>query len=100
MPPFRLTLALAYQGEKLGARIELMHAFEQNRVPTFVTSTPGYTFLNASANYTFALGHATCSFYVRGTNLLNQTARESTSYLKDILPLPGAGVMVGVKMMF
>lgn len=100
MPPFRFTFALVYQGEKLGARIELMHAVDQNRVPAFETSTPGYTFLNASADYTFPIGPTTYNVYVRCTNLLNQTARESTSYLKDVLPLPGAGVMVGVKMTF
>lgn len=100
MPPFRYTFALAYQGEALGARIELMHAVNQDRVPSFETTTPGYAFLNASVNYTFGLGASTCSVYVQGTNLLNQTARESTSYLKDVLPLPGAGVSVGVKMTF
>jgi iron complex outermembrane receptor protein len=100
MPPFRYTFALAYQGAALGARIELMHAVDQERVPSFETTTPGYTFLNASVNYTFGLGPTTCSVYVQGSNLLNQTARESTSYLKDVLPLPGAGVSVGVKMTF
>ncbi len=100
MPPLRYTFALVYQGEALGARIELMHAVNQDRVPEFETATPGYTFLNASVDYTFAMGPANCSVYVRGTNLLNQTARESTSYLKDVLPLPGAGVTVGVKLTF
>ncbi len=100
MPPFRYTFALVYQGEKLGARVELMQAIRQDRVPEFETTTPGYTFLNASVDYTFAVGPTNYSVYVRGTNLLNQTARESTSYLKDVLPLPGAGVMVGVKMTF
>jgi len=100
MPPFRYTFALAYQGERLGARIELMRALNQGRVPSFETTTPGYTFLNASVDYTFSLGPATYSLYVRCTNLLNQTARESTSYLKDVLPLPGAGVMVGARMTF
>lgn len=100
MPPFRYTFALAYQGEALGARIELMHGIAQDRVPEFETTTPGYTFLNASVDYTFAVGPTNYSIYVRGTNLLNQTARESTSYLKDVLPLPGAGVTVGVKMTF
>jgi iron complex outermembrane receptor protein len=100
MPPLRYTFALVYQGEKLGARLELMHAVNQDRVPEFETTTPGYTFLNASVDYTFALGPTNYDVYVRGTNLLNQTARESTSYLKDVLPLAGAGVMVGIKMTF
>ena len=77
-----------------------MHAVAQNRVPAFQTTTPGYTFLNASVDYTFGLGPTIYSLYVRGTNLLNQTARESTSFLKDVLPLPGAGVMVGIRMTF
>ena len=100
MPPFRYTFALVYQGEKLGARVELMHAVNQDRVPEFETTTPGYTFLNASVNYSFDVGPTNYNVYVMGTNLLNQTARESTSYLKDVLPLPGAGVSVGIKMTF
>jgi iron complex outermembrane receptor protein len=38
--------------------------------------------------------------FLSGTNLLDEEARQSTSPLKDIVPLPGRGVRMGVRLEF
>jgi iron complex outermembrane recepter protein len=37
---------------------------------------------------------------VRGTNLLDAEARDHLSFLKEVLPLPGRGVVVGLRTTF
>jgi len=39
-------------------------------------------------------------FCVKGNNLLNQTVRNSTSFLKAVAPEPGIGAEIGVKINF
>jgi len=100
IPALRYGAALVYEGPKFGGRVEVQHVNEQNRVSAFETATPGYTFLNASVSYTFDVASTTCDLYVRGTNLTDSVARDHTSFLKDVLPLPGRNVAVGMRIAF
>jgi iron complex outermembrane receptor protein len=72
----------------------------QNRVSQFETPTPGYTFLNVSAGYKFQLWRTYNYLYVRGTNLTDEEGRDHLSFLKEVLPLPGRGVVVGLRTTF
>ena len=72
----------------------------QNRVAQFETPTDGYTFLNASVGYNFRVGPARANLYVRGTNLTNEEARDHLSFLKEVLPLAGRSVLVGLRTTF
>ena len=72
----------------------------QNRVAEFETSTPGYTFLNASIGYKFQWGRTYNYLFVRGTNLTDEEARDHLSFLKEVLPLAGRGVTVGFRTTF
>lgn len=100
IPPLRYGAALVYEGPKWGARVEVQRVNEQNRVAEFETTTPGYTFLNASISYSFAVGPTNWDLYVKGTNLTDANARDNTSFLKDVLPLPGRSVAVGAHIAF
>jgi iron complex outermembrane receptor protein len=72
----------------------------QNRVAPFETTTPGYTFLNASIGYKFQWGRTYNYLYLVGTNLLNEEARDNLSFLKEVLPLPGRSAVVGLRTTF
>lgn len=100
IPPLRYGAALGYQGPALGARVAVLRVQRQNRVSEFETATPGYTSLDADISYTFTKGPVTYDLYLRGTNLLDQTERDHTSFLKDVLPLPGRGITVGLRATF
>jgi iron complex outermembrane receptor protein len=98
--PLRYTVSLNYESEKWNASIEGQRVDAQDRVAPFETSTPGYTFLNASVGYKFRTGPTFNYVYVRGTNLTNEEARDHLSFLKEVLPLAGRGVAVGFRTTF
>jgi iron complex outermembrane receptor protein len=98
--PLRFSASLNYETEKWNASIEGQRVNEQNRTAPFETSTPGYTFLNASLGYKFRVGPTYNYVYLRGTNLTNEEARDHLSFLKEVLPLAGRGVVVGFRTTF
>ena len=98
--PFRYGVSLNYESEHWTASIEGWRVDSQNRVAQFETATPGYTFLNASIGYKFQWGRTYNYLYARGTNLLDEEARDHLSFLKEVLPLPGRGVVVGFRTTF
>jgi iron complex outermembrane receptor protein len=98
--PFRYGISLNYESEHWFASIEGWRVDAQNRVAEFETPTPGYTFLNASIGYKFQWWRTYNYLYVRGTNLLDAEARDHLSFLKEVLPLPGRGVVVGLRTTF
>jgi iron complex outermembrane receptor protein len=98
--PFRYSASLNYESEKWNAYIEGQRVDSQDRIAPFETSTPGYTFLNASIGYKFRTGPTYNYVYLKGTNLTNEEARDHLSFLKEVLPLPGRGVAVGFRTTF
>jgi iron complex outermembrane receptor protein len=101
IPPWRMSAALRYDGGRLHGGIELRRAMAQNRIAATETATPGYTLLNADLSYiAWTEGPASCELFVRGTNLTNEEARAHTSFLKNFAPLPGRGVLVGLRARF
>jgi iron complex outermembrane recepter protein len=98
--PFRYGISLNYESEHWLASIEGWRVDAQNRVAEFETTTPGYTFFNVSAGYKFQWGRTYNYVFVRGTNLLDAEGRDHLSFLKEVLPLPGRGVVVGLRTTF
>jgi iron complex outermembrane receptor protein len=98
--PFRYGISLNYEGEHWIASIGGWRVDAQNSVAQFETPTRGYTFLNASLGYKFKWGRTYNYLYARGTNLLDAEARNHLSFLKEVMPLPGRGVVVGLRTTF
>jgi iron complex outermembrane recepter protein len=98
--PLRYSASLNYETEKWNASIEGQRVGEQDRIAQFETSTPGYTFLNASIGYKFRVGATYNYVYLKGTNLTNEEARDHLSFLKEVLPLAGRSVVVGFRTTF
>lgn len=82
----------------LGAEAQFIAA--QNRLAADELPTHGYTLVSAYTSYRFTTSRVTWTLFARGTNLGNEEARVHTSFLKDIIPLPGRSVNVGVRMSF
>ena len=98
--PFRYSASLNYESEHWNASIEGQRVNRQNRVAPFETSTPGYTFLNVSAGYKFRVGPTYNYVYLRGVNLTDEEARDHLSFLKEVLPLAGRSIIVGLRTTF
>lgn len=79
---------------------EVRTAARQDRTAENETATAGYALVNASITRRVELGGVRAEWFVRGTNLTDATARVHTSFLKDLAPLPGRDVTVGVRFAF
>jgi iron complex outermembrane receptor protein len=99
--PFRAGAELVYAfRERFTARVEGQYSARQNRTAEFELPTDSFFLLNAGLSYKVPVRGVDLDFYVRGTNLLDQEARLQTSFLKEIAPLPGRGVLLGVRAEF
>ena len=101
MPPLRMLMGSDYSNDVLGrVRLEVQQVFAQDMVAENETTTAGYTMLNAYYSREFPVGSQTWEFFVRGTNLLSEKARNAVSFTKDVAPLPGASAMAGIRYRF
>ena len=100
IPPFRTSVALDYQYGDWGARLEGQYAAHQDRHDANELPTDSYFLVNAALSYRLHLGDVNTTFYVKGVNLTDEEARQSTSILKDISPLAGRGIVAGIRSEF
>ena len=96
IPPVRVGGGLYWRNDAWFAQVRLLHAFAQNDIaPVAETPTPGYDDLRAEVSYTWKADKpkpdqlSEMTFGLVGTNLLNQDMRNSVSYTKDQVLLPG-----------
>jgi iron complex outermembrane receptor protein len=92
MPPARLGFGLdsAY-GMWTGAA-DLIFVAEQDKTADFETDTDSFTMLNAGISRTFEQADAKIILSLKGENLLDEEARQSTSFQKNRVPLPGRNI--------
>ncbi len=69
-------------------------------MPVNDTPTDAYTMLGVALTYKIKSGRTQTLLYLRGDNLTNEEARNSTSILRDIAPMAGRSVRVGLRTTF
>lgn len=97
IPPQRLGGGVFWRSQEWFARVGLLHAFAQNDPGDNETPTAGYNLLRAEITHTRKLesnpfGAREFVVGLVGTNLLNEDVRNSASFKKDEVLLPGRGV--------
>jgi iron complex outermembrane receptor protein len=106
IPPVRAGGGLYWRDTNWLMRINLLHAFAQNDIaPIAETPTPGYNLLKAEISYKTKLdpswfGAREMTVGLTGNNLLNENIRNSVSYTKDQVLLPGLGVRAFANLKF
>lgn len=100
IPPLRLGSSLRYQGQSLGGEVGVQWYDDQTRTADYETATKGYTMLNASVEYDIAAGGVDWVLFARADNITDEEARVHTSFLKNLAPLPGRNVSLGVRAVF
>ena len=99
IPPWSATGRLAWTSKRWDLTGEVRHVGEQDRLAEFELPTDGYTMVNLrGAVRPFADPDITV--FAEAHNLTDEEAREHTSFLKDIAPLPGRNLRVGVTYAF
>lgn len=86
IPPLSVLAGIEARTDALSLRAEVDWNDDQNRTAVFERPTDGYTLVNLFSSYSFGND---VTFSLGVNNLLDQDARQHTSFLKDQVPLPG-----------
>ncbi|MBT8083764.1 MAG: TonB-dependent receptor [Woeseia sp.] len=98
IPPSRVGLGLHGAWKQYDASLDATFAGDQDNVAQSELPTDGYTLLNLSLSYSFE--DPDLYVFVRGSNLLDEEIRQHSSPLKDLIPLPGRSLHVGLRYEF
>lgn len=106
IPPLRIGSRVEYERGALELGMDLRYAFKQDRVQQETSvvlpelETNAYFELNLDANYAWTFEHGELSLFARASNLLDAERRTHVSFLKDVAPLPGRNLSLGVRWQF
>ncbi|MCI0350316.1 MAG: TonB-dependent receptor, partial [Acidobacteriales bacterium] len=102
--PMRIGGGLYYRDDNWFTRVGIIHAFAQNLTAPFETTTPGYDNLRTEIAFRQKLQPGflfdEVRFGIVGDNLLNDPIRNSASFKKNQILLPGRGVRAHVTLTF
>jgi iron complex outermembrane recepter protein len=106
IPPVRVGGGVYWRDANWFMRVNLLHAFAQNDIAVIgETPTAGYNLLKAEISYKTKLdssrfGAREMTLGLVGNNLLNENIRNSVSYTKDEVLMPGIGVRAFANLKF
>lgn len=100
IPAARLGLRLDGHYGPWSGDVEYVRVFDQNRVADFEEKTSGHNLLSAGIAYDFGVGPAGAQVFLRGTNLLDETALNHASFISRQAPLHGRSVEIGLRARF
>ncbi|MES2860341.1 MAG: TonB-dependent receptor [Pseudomonadota bacterium] len=99
IPPYSVAATLKWTDARWDAGLEVRHVGEQDETADFELATDGYTLVNLSGSIRpFADRNVTV--FAEAHNLTDEEAREHASFLKDVAPLPGRNLRVGITYRF
>ncbi|MCA3718737.1 MAG: TonB-dependent receptor [Brevundimonas sp.] len=99
IPPLSLTGRVQYASGPLDLGLEVRHMAEQDEVAEFELPTESYTMINLSGAWR-PFADEGVTVFAEARNLTDTEAREHVSFLKDIAPLPGRNLRVGIAYRF
>ncbi|MDI1307882.1 MAG: TonB-dependent receptor [Methylotenera sp.] len=94
--PLKIGVGLDYRLVRFGARLDILHAFEQDRKGPEELSTSAYTSVNTSFTYQLPSKFHLEAF-AKINNLLDEEIREHSSFLKDIAPMGRRSLLIGLR---
>ncbi len=98
--PGRIGLALHGLESGWTWRLDAAHHLAQNRTAPDESRTAGFTMVGASLAHPIKFAQLDGQFTLRVINLLDQEARNASSFIKDAMPLPGRGIEAGLRLNF
>ena len=90
--------ATASPSAHLGA--QALYYDKQGKTAANELPTDSFTLVDVDASYRVPMGPATVFLFLCGSSLLDEDARQHSSPLKDIAPLPGRSAHFGVRAEF
>jgi iron complex outermembrane receptor protein len=100
IPPVKTIFSADYKTDNFSVLGQITHMFAQSDIAEFESETDAYTLVDMNASYYTSVLNTPTEIFVRGRNLLDEEARVHTSFLKDLAPLQGRSVEIGIRMNF
>lgn len=100
IPPLRFGAGLHYEQGGWYIGLEAYYYDRQDRIAANELPTESFTLVDLDTSYRLPMGNSHALLFLRGTNLLDEAARQHASPLKDIAPLPGRALHVGARVEF
>ena len=100
IPPLRLLGGISANGGPVEGRLEVEHAFRQNRNAPLETETDGYTLVNASLDWHPIDDSPGVVLGIAANNIFDVVARRHSSLLKDYAPLAGRDIRLNARFEF
>ena len=97
IPPLGVMLGLDLETDSWSFRLEIDHAATQNDIAPGELVTDAYTLVNLQTSYHI---NDSLTIYASLNNIFNQDARQHTSFLKEILPMPARNLKISVSRKF
>ena len=98
--PRRVSLGLDYRTHHWSAGVAVRGIDRARALAPRETPTAGFALVSANVVYHFDAGRVAWEIFLRGNNLTDEEARNHGSFLKDIAPLPGRDLALGVRASF
>ncbi len=98
IPPMRIGTEFTLRNDALTTSLDVLWHAEQDNISSFQTDS--FTIVNLSALYRVPFAETELDVFLRGTNLLDEDARRSTSFLAAFAPLPGRSLHAGARLRF
>jgi iron complex outermembrane recepter protein len=99
IPPYSVTGRIRYTSTPADLSLEVHHVGEQDDVAEFELPTDGYTMVNLSGAWR-PMADSGVTVFAELHNIGDVEAREHVSFLKDIAPMPGRNLRVGLAWRF
>lgn len=100
IPPLSALVGLEAESDRFSFRAELDYVTEQNKVSEFELPTDDYGLVNLFATWKAPVEAQPVRISVSVQNLFDTDARQHTSFLKDLVPLPGRNVRFSIGTQF
>ena len=92
----RIGTGLDYKFGDFASKIDVLHGFKQDRVATNELPTDGYTLVNATISYRLKTA-PNLEAFAKARNLLDEDIRDHSSFLKEIAPMGGRSILIGLR---
>ncbi|HBC0988749.1 TPA: TonB-dependent receptor [Escherichia coli] len=101
IPAYRLSAYLRHHlTDNLTGQIRIEYFGKQNKTAEYETPTESYNTVNLSSEYIGYLAQTDYTLYAKINNIFNTKGKDSTSYIKDDMYLPGRNIILGVTFKF
>lgn len=97
IPPMRFGAGISTTNDNWSLGADWIYHAEQDRIGAFETVTDSYDLLSIDIAYNFEASGIDWSVYLKGRNLSDSDGRRHTSRLKDLVPIAGRNVTVGLR---